>query len=310
MSLFSRLKEGLSKTGKQLSAALNGIFTQSQITDELYDDLEETLIMADVGAAASRDIIDDIRARVKSGHVKLACDCRKLLEESLVDALSLVDDSYVYETEPSVVMVLGVNGTGKTTSVGKLAQKLVLQGKKVLIASADTFRAAADDQLNIWAERSGAQIVRGAQGADPASVVYDAAVAAQARNVDVLLVDTAGRLHNKKNLMDELCKIDRVLTRELPGRLRETFIVLDASTGQNALVQAQAFTEAVPVTGVILTKLDGTAKGGIVVAIHKQLGIPVKYIGVGEGVDDLQRFDAESYVKALLLDAVDSSESV
>ena len=297
--LFRRLRNGLSKTRKNIASGLNRVFSGSRIDEDFYEELEEILIMGDLGVCATEEILDSLREKVKEQKIKDPAACRELLIESIKEQMDVGETAYRFEEETSVVLVVGVNGVGKTTTIGKLAGKLHAQGKKVLIAAADTFRAAAGEQLEEWAHRANADIVSGQGGADPAAVVYDAVQAAKSRHADVLLVDTAGRLHNKKNLMEELKKINRVLEREYPEAYRETLVVLDATTGQNALEQARQFKEAADITGIVLTKMDGTAKGGIAVAVHSELGIPVKYIGVGETIDDLQKFDADAFVNAL-----------
>lgn len=297
---FSRLKAGLTKTRDNIVSGVDSIFNgYSQIDDDFYEEIEETLIMGDLGVATTTCIIEDMKKQVKEQHIKKPAECRELLIESIRSQMDLGENAYEFENRPSVVLVIGVNGVGKTTSIGKLAGQLKRDGKKVVLAAADTFRAAAAEQLIEWANRAQVDIVSGAEGADPASVVFDAINAAKSRHADVLICDTAGRLHNKKNLMDELNKIDRVITREYPEAYRETLVVLDGTTGQNALVQAKLFMEAAPITGIILTKMDGTAKGGVAVAIQSELGIPVKYIGVGEKLDDLQKFNADQFVRAL-----------
>ena len=261
--------------------------------------IEEILVMGDIGINATTSIIEDLKRKVKEQNIKEPTECKKLLIQSIKDEMNVGETAYEFEKRKSVVLVIGVNGVGKTTSVGKLAGKLKDQGKKVVLAAADTFRAAAGEQLIEWAKRADVDIIGGQEGSDPGSVVYDAIAAAKARNADVLLCDTAGRLHNKKNLMNELGKINRIIEREYPEAYKETLVVLDGTTGQNALSQAREFEEVADITGIILTKLDGTAKGGIAVAIHSELGIPVKYIGVGETIDDLQKFDADEFVNAL-----------
>ena len=271
----------------------------TQINDDFYEELEETLIMGDLGVHTTMEIIENLREKVRSEHIKEPVQCRQLLIDSIREQMHVGETAYEFENRTSVVFVIGVNGVGKTTTIGKLAGKLHAQGKKVVLAAADTFRAAAREQLKEWANRSETEMIGGQEGADPASVVYDAVAAAKARKADVLLCDTAGRLHNKKNLMEELKKINRVIEREYPEAYRETLVVLDATTGQNALAQAKEFNEVAEITGVILTKMDGTAKGGIAVAIQSELGIPVKYIGVGERIEDLQKFDADEFVNAL-----------
>ncbi len=300
MGFFGKLKEGLSKTRDNIVSGIDSVFSGfSSIDDDFYDELEEILIMGDIGVNASGEILDRLRRQVKENHIKEPEQCRKFLIESIKEQMKVEDTAYVFEKEKSVVLVIGVNGAGKTTSVGKLAGLLKQQGKKVLIAAADTYRAAACEQLAEWANRAGVDIILGAQGADPSSIIYDAVNAAKARNVDVLICDTAGRLHNKKNLMEELKKMNRIIDREYPEAHRENLIVLDGTTGQNALNQAREFGETASLTGIVLTKMDGTSKGGIAVAIQSELGIPVKYIGVGEKLDDLQKFDYDKFVTAL-----------
>ena len=280
---------------------LKSIFSgHSAIDEDFYEELEETLIMGDMGITATEEVMEELRRQVKERHVKETEDCRELLKESIKEQMQVPEDAYDFENQQSVIMVIGVNGVGKTTSVGKLAAIYKKQGKRVLIAAADTFRAAAGEQLDEWAKRAGVAIISGAQGADPSSVIFDAVSAAKARNVDILLCDTAGRLHNKKNLMEELKKMNRIIDREFPDAHRENLVVLDGTTGQNALVQAREFGETADLTGIILTKMDGTAKGGIAVAIHAELDIPVKYIGVGEKLEDLRKFDVQEYVDGLL----------
>lgn len=297
---FQRLADGLSKTRDNIVSGMDSIFNGfSHIDEDFYEELEEVLIMGDLGVQATENILDDLREKVKEQHIKEPADCRELLIESIREQMDVGETAYQFETQTSAVMVIGVNGVGKTTTLGKLAGKLKAQGKKVVLAAADTFRAAAGEQLKEWAGRAQAELIGGQEGADPASVVYDAVAAAKARHADVLLIDTAGRLHNKKNLMEELKKMNRIIDREYPEAFRETLVVLDATTGQNALQQAREFSEVADITGIILTKMDGTAKGGIVVAIQAELGIPVKYIGVGETIDDLQKFDADAFVNAL-----------
>ncbi len=298
--LFKRLASGLSKTRDNIVSNMNSIFKgAARIDDEFYDDLEEVMIMGDIGVNATDSILDDLKGKVKEQGIKDPEECRQILIESMKEQMKVGEVDYRFEDERSVVLVIGVNGVGKTTTIGKLASKLKGNGRRVVLAAADTFRAAAGEQLATWANRAGVDIIGGQEGADPAAVVFDAVQAAKARNADVLMVDTAGRLHNKKNLMEELKKIDRVITREYPDVYRETLIVLDATTGQNALNQAKEFSEAADITGIVLTKMDGTAKGGIAIAIQSELGIPVKYIGVGETADDLQKFDADQFVEAL-----------
>ena len=297
---FSRLKEGLTKTRNNIVHGIDSVFGGfSKIDEDFYEEIEEILIMGDIGVNATESIIESLKEKVKENHIKDPAECKELLINSIKEQMDVGETAYRFETEKSVVLVIGVNGVGKTTSVGKLAGKLKDQGKKVVLAAADTFRAAAGDQLQEWANRAGVDMIGGQEGADPAAIVYDAVAAAKARNADVLLCDTAGRLHNKKNLMEELKKINRILEKEYPDAYRETLVVLDATTGQNALNQAREFSECADITGIILTKMDGTAKGGIAVAIHSELGIPVKYIGVGETIEDLQKFDSNQFVNAL-----------
>ena len=297
---FKRLVSGLTKTRDNIVSGFDSIFSGfSHIDDDFYEELEEILVMGDIGIRATEEIIENLKKKVKENHIKEPADCRELLINSIKEQMYVGDTAYRFEEEKSVVLVIGVNGVGKTTTIGKLAGKLKNQGKKVILGAADTFRAAAGEQLTEWANRAGVEIVGGQEGSDPGSVVYDAVQAAKARKADVLLCDTAGRLRNKKNLMEELKKINRILEKEYPEAYRETLVVLDATTGQNALVQAKQFSEAAEITGIVLTKMDGTAKGGIAVAIHSELGIPVKYIGVGESIDDLQKFDADQFVDAL-----------
>ena len=299
---FKRLVEGLTKTRN------DSIFSGfSSIDEDFYEEIEEILIMGDIGINATTAIVEDLKQKVKEQHIKEPAECKQLLIDSIKEQMNVGETAYEFENRQSVVLVIGVNGVGKTTSVGKLAGKLKNQGKRVILAAADTFRAAAGEQLTEWANRAGVEIISGQEGSDPAAVVYDAIQASRARHADVLLCDTAGRLHNKKNLMAELGKINRVIEREYPEAYRETLVVLDGTTGQNALAQAKQFSEIADITGIILTKLDGTAKGGIAVAIHSELGIPVKYIGVGESIDDLQKFDADEFVNALF-DVKDSEE--
>ena len=297
---FRRLSEGLSKTRNSIVSGIDSIFKGfSAIDDDFYEELEEILIMSDVGINATTKIIDNLKEKVKETKTKDPSECRKLLMDSMKEQMSVPEDAYDFENKKSVVLLIGVNGVGKTTSIGKLAGQLKADGKKVLVAAADTFRAAAIEQLTEWAHRAEVDIIAQKEGSDPAAVVFDAVTAAKARNTDVLLCDTAGRLHNKKNLMEELKKIDRVIEREYPGCHRETMVVLDGTTGQNALVQAKEFNAAAAIDGIILTKLDGTAKGGIALAIQAELGVPVKYIGVGEHMEDLQKFNPDAFVDAL-----------
>lgn len=297
---FRRLVEGLTKTRDNIVSGIDNIFSGfSSIDDDFYEEIEEILVMGDLGINATTAIIEDLKRKVREQKIKEPAECKQLLIDSIKEQMNVGETAYEFENRQSVVLVIGVNGVGKTTSVGKLAGKLKDQGKKVVLAAADTFRAAAGEQLTEWAHRAGVDIISHQEGSDPAAVVYDAIQAAKARHADVLLCDTAGRLHNKKNLMAELGKINRVIEREYPEAYRETLVVLDGTTGQNALAQAREFSEVADITGIILTKLDGTAKGGIAVAIHSELGVPVKYIGVGESIDDLQKFDADEFVNAL-----------
>ena len=297
---FKRLVSGLTKTRDNIVAGFDSIFSgYSSIDDDFYEELEEILIMGDIGINATSAIIENLKKQVAEKHIKNPAECKQLLIEEIKEQMRVDSTEYAFENQKSVILVIGVNGVGKTTSVGKLAGKLKDQGKKVILAAADTFRAAAGEQLAQWANRAGVDLIGGQAGADPASIVYDAVAAAKARNADVLLCDTAGRLHNKKNLMEELKKINRIIDKEYSDAFRETLVVLDGTTGQNALAQAKQFMEVADITGIILTKMDGTAKGGIAVAIQSELGIPVKYIGVGETIDDLQKFDSEQFVDAL-----------
>ncbi len=296
---FRRLLDGMSKTRNNLADGLRSLFGGSNIDEDFYEELEEILIMADLGVGTTEDILTSLRAKVKEQKIKEPAECRQLLMDTIREQMALPADAYDFENQPTVIMMVGVNGVGKTTTAGKIAGSMHAEGKKVLLAAADTFRAAATEQLTEWAHRAGCEIISAKEGADPAAVVFDAVNAAKARKADVLICDTAGRLHNKKNLMDELGKINRVIDREYPQAHRETFVVLDATTGQNALVQAREFNEIADITGIVITKMDGTAKGGIVIAIQKELGIPVKYIGVGEKLDDMQRFDPDAFVEAL-----------
>ena len=297
---FSKLKEGLSKTRNNIVRGIDSVFSGfSSIDDDFYEELEEILIMGDIGVNAAGGILERLKAQVKEKHIKEPEQCKEVLIDSIKEQMAVTDTAYEFEHKPSIVLVIGVNGVGKTTSVGKLAWLLKSHGRKVLIAAADTYRAAACEQLTEWAKRAGVDMITGAQGADPSSVIYDAVNAAKARRVDVLLCDTAGRLHNKKNLMEELKKMNRIIDREYPEIHRENLIVLDGTTGQNALNQAREFGDVADLTGIILTKMDGTSKGGIAVAIQSELSIPVKYIGVGEKLDDLQKFDSEQFVNAL-----------
>lgn len=300
MGLFSKLKEGLSKTRDNIVSGIDSIFTGfSSIDDDFYDELEETLLMGDIGVRATDEIIEHLKEQVKEQHIKDPKGCKQILIDTIKEKMNLGENAYDFENQKSIVMLIGVNGVGKTTSVGKLAGHLKAKNKKVIMAAADTFRAAAIEQLTEWSHRTGAEIIAQSEGSDPAAVIFDSIAAAKARNADVLLCDTAGRLHNKKNLMAELGKIDRVIEREYSDAYRENLIVLDATTGQNALSQLKEFKEVTDITGIILTKMDGTAKGGIAVAIQAEYGIPVKYIGVGEQVEDLQKFDSDTFVNAL-----------
>ena len=301
MSFFDKIKQGLTKTRNALSNTLGSVFSGfSEIDDDFYEELEECLILADLGVDTAVKAVEQLRKVVKEKHLKETEQAKEALKEILVAMLEVGSPELNLSTKPSVVLVIGVNGVGKTTTIGKIATNLVKEGKKVMLVAGDTFRAAAADQLEIWAGRSGADIVRQHEGADPASVVYDGIQAAKARNVDVILVDTAGRLHNKQNLMNELNKISRIVERELPDASKEVLLVLDGTTGQNGLIQAKQFKEIAGVTAIALTKLDGTAKGGIVIAVADELQIPVKFIGVGEQADDLMPFEAKPFVDALL----------
>lgn len=297
---FNRLVSGLTKTRDNISAGFESIFTGfSKIDDDFYDELEETMIMADLGIETTTNIIEDLKVKVKEYKIKEPEACKELLINIIRDQMLVDETAYDFENKKSVVLVIGVNGVGKTTSIGKLASQYKADGKKVIMAAADTFRAAAIEQLTEWAHRSGVDIIAQSEGSDPSAVIYDAVQAAKSRNADILLCDTAGRLHNKKNLMDELRKMRKIIEREYPDACCETLIVLDGTTGQNALAQAKQFREVADIDGIILTKLDGTAKGGIAIAIHSELKIPVKYIGIGESIDDLQKFDPDSFVQAL-----------
>ena len=297
---FARLKSGLQKTRDNIVRGIDSVFSGfSAIDEDFYEELEEILIMGDIGVNATMQIVERLKAQVKEQHIKEPSECKKLLIESIKEQMQVGETAYDFEKEQSVIMVIGVNGVGLTTSVGKLAGKLKENGRRVLIAAADTFRAAAGEQLREWADRAGVDMIGGSEGSDPASVVFDAVSAAKARRADVLLIDTAGRLHNKKNLMEELKKMNRIIDREYPNTHRENLIVLDGTTGQNALAQAREFGSVTELTGIILTKMDGTAKGGIAVAIQSELNVPVKYIGVGETIEDLQKFNAEEFVNAL-----------
>ena len=299
-SFWQRLIKGLTKTRDNFIKSMDYVFNGfTNIDEDFYEELEEVLIMGDIGVRTTENILDDLRDAVKKEHIKEPTECKEFLINEIKQQMSLDETSYDFEKKTSVVLVIGVNGVGKTTTIGKLAGKLKAQGKKVMVAGADTFRAAASDQLRQWADRASVEFVGGPEGSDPAAVVYDAVHAAKARGVDVLLVDTAGRLHNKKNLMNELSKINSSITKEFPEAYRETLIVLDGTTGQNALVQAKEFSEVTDISGIVLTKLDGTAKGGIAIAIQSELKLPVKYIGVGETIDDLEKFNPDEFVNAL-----------
>lgn len=297
---FGRLVEGLSKTRNAVVNSIESVFLGYEVVDDnFFEELEETLIMGDIGVRASSDIIEELRKKAKEEKIKNPVECRQALVDTIKSRMDLGDNAYEFEDRKSVVLMVGVNGVGKTTTVGKLASKMRAKGKKVLIVAADTFRAAAIDQLSEWANRSGVDMIAQNEGADPAAVVFDACQAAKARKVDILICDTAGRLHNKKNLMEELRKINRIIDKEYPEAFRETLVVLDSTTGQNALEQARQFKDVADITGIVLTKLDGTAKGGIAVAIQAELKIPVKYIGVGEKIEDLDKFNSSEYVEAL-----------
>ena len=302
MGLFDRLKQGLSKTKANISDNMDIIFNTygyEKVSEEFLEELEETMIMGDIGVQTTEELLDDLRQKVKDERIRYCPGCRQELILGIRNKMKQSKDAYAFEEGPAVILVIGVNGVGKTTSVGKLAANYRKQGKKVLIASADTFRAAANEQLTEWAKRAGVDIIGAAEGSDPAAVVYDAVQAAKARKTDILLVDTAGRLHNKKNLMAELSKIDRIITREYPGCFRENWVVLDGTTGQNAIFQAREFASVTNLTGIVLTKMDGTAKGGIAIAVQAELGIPVKFIGVGEAIEDLQKFNPDQFVDAI-----------
>ena len=299
MGFFSKIKEGLKKTRNSIAEGVNSIINSfTKIDEELFEELEETLVMSDIGVATSTEICDTLRKKIKEQGVTDPILIKGMIKEIIAEMLG-EDEGLKLDTKPSVILVIGVNGVGKTTSIGKISAQLKAKGKKVVLGAADTFRAAAIDQLGIWADRAGVTMVKSVEGTDPASVVFDTIASAKAHGADVIICDTAGRLHNKKNLMDELQKIYRVIGRELPGSSLEVLLVLDATTGQNAVNQAEKFKETANITGIVLTKLDGTAKGGIVINIKKKLDIPVKFVGVGEGIDDLQVFDPESFAKAL-----------
>lgn len=299
MGLLGKIKEGLKKTRDSISNGVNGILNSfTKIDDELFEELEETLVMADVGVTTSTEICDRLRKKIKETGVTDPKEIKGMMKEIIAEMLG-DNEGLKLDTKPSVILVIGVNGVGKTTSIGKIAAKLQSEGKKVVLGAADTFRAAAIDQLGIWADRAGVSMVKSVEGTDPASVVFDTIASAKSKGADVIICDTAGRLHNKKNLMDELAKINRVIARELPESSVETLLVLDAATGQNAVNQAREFKNAADITGIVLTKLDGTAKGGIIIAISNELNIPVKFVGVGEGIDDLQPFDAAEFADGI-----------
>lgn len=296
---FKRLKEGLSKTRNSIVDSFSSVFGASHIDDDFYEELEETFIMADMGYETTEKVIENLKERVKEARIKEPAACKELIINIIRDQMMVDESAYDFEKKKSVILVIGVNGVGKTTTIGKLAAQYKKSGKKVLIAAADTFRAAAIDQLKTWADRAGVEMISHNEGADPAAVVYDAVSAAKARHTDILLIDTAGRLHNKKNLMDELAKMRRIISRDYPDANVESLIVLDGTTGQNALEQARQFSNVTEIDGIVITKLDGTAKGGIAIAIQAELNVPVKFIGIGEKIDDLQRFDPSAYVEAL-----------
>ena len=296
---FKRLKEGLSKTRNSIVDSFSSVFGASHIDDDFYEELEETFIMADMGYETTEKVIENLKERVKEARIKEPAACKELIINIIRDQMMVDESAYDFEKKKSVILVIGVNGVGKTTTIGKLAAQYKKSGKKVLIAAADTFRAAAIDQLKTWADRAGVEMISHNEGADPAAVVYDAVSAAKARNTDILLIDTAGRLHNKKNLMDELAKMRRIISRDYPDANVESLIVLDGTTGQNALEQARQFSNVTEIDGIVITKLDGTAKGGIAIAIQAELNVPVKFIGIDEKIDDLQRFDPSAYVEAL-----------
>ena len=296
---FKRLKEGLSKTRNSIVDSFSSVFGASHIDDDFYEELEETFIMADMGYETTEKVIENLKERVKEARIKEPAACKELIINIIRDQMMVDESAYDFEKKKSVILVIAVNGVGKTTTIGKLAAQYKKSGKKVLIAAADTFRAAAIDQLKTWADRAGVEMISHNEGADPAAVVYDAVSAAKARNTDILLIDTAGRLHNKKNLMDELAKMRRIISRDYPDANVESLIVLDGTTGQNALEQARQFSNVTEIDGIVITKLDGTAKGGIAIAIQAELNVPVKFIGIGEKIDDLQRFDPSAYVEAL-----------
>lgn len=302
MGFFSKIKNGLSKTRNSLLSGINSLVNSfTKIDEDLMDELEELLIMSDIGVNTSVDICSSLRQKIKETGITDPKEIKSLMQDIVSDMLG-EDVGLNINTKPSIILVIGVNGVGKTTSIGKIASQLTKRGKKVVLGAADTFRAAAIEQLQIWGERAGASVIKSTQGADPASVVFDTISSAKAKNADVIICDTAGRLHNKKDLMEELAKINRVIDRELPDADKETLLVLDAATGQNAVNQAREFQNVTNITGIVLTKLDGTAKGGIVIAVHNELSIPVKFIGVGEGIDDLQPFNADEFVQGIFED--------
>ena len=298
LGFFSKISEGLKKTRDSLGQLFDGVFSGGSVNDELFDDLEEALVLGDTGAATGAAICEELRKRVKKDGVTDPEKVREMLAEVIAEMLRGGQELNL-ESKPAIIMVIGVNGAGKTTTIGKLAKRFEDEGKKVVVAAADTFRAAAIEQLEVWAQRSGAEIIKHSEGSDPAAVVFDAIAAGKARHADIIICDTAGRLHNKKGLMDELAKIGRIIEREAAGSSVETLLVLDATTGQNALNQAREFGAACGITGIVLTKLDGTARGGVVIGIKQELGIPIKFIGVGEQADDLQPFDPDAFAKAL-----------
>ena len=298
LGFFSKISEGLKKTRDSLGQLFDGVFSGGSVNDELFDDLEEALVLGDTGAATAAAICEELRKRVKKDGVTDPARVREMLAEVIAEMLRGGQELNL-ESKPAIIMVIGVNGAGKTTTIGKLAKRFEDEGKKVVVAAADTFRAAAIEQLEVWAQRSGAEIIKHSEGSDPAAVVFDAIAAGKARHADIIICDTAGRLHNKKGLMDELAKIGRIIEREAAGSSVETLLVLDATTGQNALNQAREFGAACGITGIVLTKLDGTARGGVVIGIKRELGIPIKFIGVGEQADDLQPFDPDAFAKAL-----------
>ena len=309
MGLFSIFKNGLAKTRKSLANGLEFVLNGfTNIDDEFYEEIEEILVMADIGVETTEYILDTLKEKVAEQHITKPAECRDVLIESIKEQMSVPEDAYEFEEKKSVLLMIGVNGVGKTTTCGKMAGKLKAEGKKVMLCAADTFRAGAIDQLSEWSKRADVDLIAQQEGSDPAAVVYDAVNAAKSRKADILICDTAGRLHNKKNLMDELGKINRIIDREYPDAIRETLVVLDGTTGQNALVQARQFNEAAKITGIVMTKLDGTAKGGIAIAVQRELGIPVKYIGVGERIEDLQRFDPDTFVDALFARDEDNEE--